>query len=142
MEKKRRLGLDIGDRRIGVALSDPGGVLATPFTIIEYRDEEQALRAIVDIVEQQQVGKIVAGLPYSKDGTIGRQAEKVQLFIGKLASLTDVPIEFRDESLTTVEAQRLMQESGIRQFDKKTGKKIRDDAAAAAVILQRYLDEL
>ena len=136
--KTRRLGLDIGDQKIGVALSDPGGVLASPFTIIRYQDEEQALRAIIGIIDQQQVGQIVAGLPLSKDGTIGHQAEKVQAFIGKLTVLTDVPLEFRDESLTTVEAQERLREAS----PKKSVRKIKDDAAAAAIILQRYLEEL
>ena len=92
----RSLGLDIGDKRIGVALSDPGGILASPFTIIKCRDDRADIEAIIDIVNQQQVGQIIVGLPRSMDGSMGRQAEKVQSFTQKLCSHTEVPVEFRD----------------------------------------------
>ncbi len=133
----RSLGLDIGDRRIGVALSDSGGILASPFTIIDRRDEQQALEAIINIVSQHQVGQIVVGLPRSMDGSIGKQAEKVKAFTQELSNHTEVPVEFRDERLTTVSAKRLMQAART----KKTRRKVRDDAVAAALILQGYLDE-
>ncbi len=133
----RSLGLDIGDKRIGVALSDPGGILASPFTIINRTDDRADVEAIIDIVNQQQVGQIIVGLPRSMDGSIGRQAEKVKSFTQKLCGHTEVPVEFRDERLTTVSAKRLMQSVGR----KKTGGKARDDAIAAALILQGYLDE-
>ncbi len=135
--KTRSLGLDIGDKRIGVALSDPDGILASPITIIERRDDAAGVAAIIDIIDQQQVGQIVVGLPRSMDGSVGRQAEKVQSFIQKLCSRTDVPVEFRDERLTTVSARRLMQSAG----KKKSREKVRDDAIAAALILQGYLEE-
>jgi len=133
----RNLGLDIGDKRIGVALSDPEGILASPFTIITRRDITADVEAIINIVNQQGVERIIVGLPRSMDGSIGRQAEKVEAFAQKLCSHTEVPVEFRDERLTTVSAKRLMQSVG----KKKTGKKARDDAIAAALILQSYLDE-
>lgn len=133
----RSLGLDIGDKRIGVALSDPEGILASPLAIIDRRDDTTDVEAIVNIISRQQVGQIIIGLPRSMDGSIGRQAEKVKSFAEKLSSHTDVPVEFRDERLTTVSAKRLMQSIGR----KKTGKKTRDDAMAAALILQSYLDE-
>ncbi len=120
-----------------MALSDPGGILATPFSIIERRDDKQALEAIINIIDQQQVGRIVAGLPLSMDGSIGEQAKKVAALVEKLRRLTEVPLEFRDERLTTVEARLLMQAART----KKTRRKIRDDAIAAAIILQGYLDE-
>ena len=133
----RSLGLDIGDKRIGVALSDPGGILASPFTILDRRDDAADVEAIIDIVSQQQVEQIVVGLPRSMDGSIGMQAEKVKSFVQKLCSRTEVPVEFRDERLTTVLAKRLMQSVG----KKKSRKKARDDAIAAELILQGYLEE-
>ena len=133
----RSLGLDIGDKRIGVALSDPGGILASPFTILDRRSDAADVAAIIDIVSQQQVEQIVVGLPRSMDGSIGMQAEKVKSFAQKLCSRTEVPVEFRDERLTTVSARRLMQSVGR----KKTHKGARDDAIAAALILQGYLEE-
>lgn len=133
----RRLGLDIGDRRIGVALSDPYGVLASPFTIIDCRDEAADIEAIIDIISQHQVGRIVVGLPRSMDGSLGKQAEKVKAFVDKLCSHIEVPLEFRDERLSTVSAKRLMRAGST----KKRRGKAHDDAAAAAIILQGYLDE-
>ncbi|MFC2041389.1 Holliday junction resolvase RuvX [Chloroflexota bacterium] len=133
----RSLGLDIGDKRIGVALSDVLGILASPFNIIERKGEEEDIGAIIDIVNQHQVKHIIAGLPRSMDGSLGTQAEKVEAFIQKLRSRTEVPVEFRDERLTTVSAKRLMQAAN----SKKTRVKARDDAVAAAIILQAYLDE-
>lgn len=133
----RTMGLDIGDRRIGVALSDPEGILASPFTIIERTDDSQALAAIADIINEQDVGRIIVGLPRSLDGSLGEQAEKVRQFAQKLADSLKVPLEYRDERLTTVMAQRLKRASGGRKGRGKT----RYDAQAAAVILQGYLDE-
>jgi len=131
------MGLDIGDRRIGVALSDPGGILASPFTIIERVGLQQDIEAIAGIARQQEVGRVIIGLPRSMDGTLGSQAGKVQEFVEELRGHLDVPVEFRDERLTSVTARRLLQRSGSR----KGRGKVRYDAAAAAVILQSYLEE-
>jgi len=131
------LGLDIGDKRIGVALSDPQGILASPLTIIDRRDERLDLEAITNIVNQHQVQQIIVGLPRSMNGSIGKQAEKVQAFTQRLCQHTEVPVEFRDERLSTVSAKRLMQSVS----KKKIRNKVRDDAIAAALILQGYLDE-
>ena len=134
----RSLGLDIGDKRIGVALSDPGGILASPFTIINRKDERLDMEAIASIISQQQVEQIIVGLPFSMDGSIGKQAEKVQAFTRKLGEHAEVPMQFRDERLTTVSAKHLMQVVNI----KKNREKVRYDAIAAAIILQGYLDEV
>ena len=120
-----------------MALSDPGGILASPFTIISRTDDRADVEAIINIVSQQQVERIIVGLPFSMDGSMGRQAEKVKTFTQKLSSHTEVPVEFRDERLTTVSAKRLMRAVG----KKKSRWKARDDAIAAALILQGYLDE-
>lgn len=133
----RSLGLDIGDKRIGVALSDPDGILASPFTIIERRDEKQDIEDIVHIIDQHQVKQIIVGLPRSMDGSIGKQAEKVMAFVEHLNKHTQVPVEFRDERLTTVSARRLIQAART----KKARRGAKDDAVAAALILQGYLDE-
>ena len=133
----RCLGLDIGDRWIGVALSDPGGILASPFCIIERIDDDQAIAAIADIINKEQVGQVVVGLPLSLNGTLSGQAEKVNDFAWKLSEHIKTPVEFRDERLTTVMAQRLKRESG----GKKGRGKVRYDSRAAALILQNYLEE-
>ncbi len=120
-----------------MALSDAGGILASPFTIINRRDDRTDVEAITDIISQHEVKQVIVGLPRSMDGSLGKQAEKVENFTQKLCSHIDVPVEFRDERLTTVLAKRLMREART----KKTRKKARDDAIAAALILQGYLDE-
>ena len=121
-----------------MALSDPGGILASPLAIINRRDDRADVEAVIDIVNQQQVKQIIVGLPQSMDGSIGVQAEKVKAFTQKLRAHTEVPVEFRDERLSTVSAKRLMQAVNVR----KTKKKVRHDAIAAALILQGYLDEV
>lgn len=120
-----------------MALSDPDGILASPLTIINCRDDTADVTAIIDIISQQQVKQVVVGLPRSMDGSLGQQAEKVKAFTEKLSSHTEVPVVFRDERLTTVSAKRLMRSAKTR----KAKKKVRYDAIAAALILQGYLDE-
>ena len=133
----RCMGLDIGDRWIGVALSDPSGVLASPFTIIKREADPADLEAIASIISEQGVRQVVAGLPRSMDGRLGRQAEKVKDFVRKLSGYIQIPVEFCDERLTTVSARRFMREAGA----KKSKRARRDDAVAAAIILQGFLDE-
>jgi len=120
-----------------VALSDAGGTLASPFTIINRRDDRTDVEAITDIIGQYEVKQVIVGLPRSMDGSLGMQAGKVKDFTQKLCGYIEVPLEFRDERLSTVSAKRLMREAST----KKTKKKTRDDAIAAALILQGYLDE-
>ncbi len=121
-----------------MALSDSMGILATPHAIIERVEENRDIGAILNIVNRQQVELIIAGLPLSADGSIGPQAEKIKSFIDNLCARTQVPLEFRDESLSTVEARRIMRVSR----SKKNRQKSHDDDVAAAVILQEYLDEI
>jgi putative Holliday junction resolvase len=120
-----------------VALSDPQGILASPFTIINCRDEAADVAAISRIIEQNQVERVIVGLPYSMDGSLGQQAEKVKVFTRRLGEDIKVPVELRDERLTTVWAKNLQREART----KKSRKKVRYDAMAAALILQGYLDE-
>ncbi len=127
----------MGDKRIGVALSDHIGILASPLTIINCQDDIADVEAITDIISQQQVKQVIVGLPRKMDGSLGEQAEKVKAFTQKLCSRTEVPVEFRDERLTTVSAKRLMRAANT----KKAKGKVRHDAIAAALILQGYLDE-
>ena len=134
MAKTRSLGLDIGDRWIGVAMSDPRGILASPLSIIDRTGEPPDVNAILTIIEQNSVEVVVVGLPLSMKGGIGPQAEKVRDFVRRLSEHTRIPIEFRDERLTTVDAQRII------RMNRKS-RKTRDDAVAAALILQGYLDE-
>ena len=134
-ENKRLMGVDYGESRIGVALSDPLGIMATPLTIVSRTRENKDIIALLDIAAENDVARIIIGLPLSMDGSQGPQAEKVKTFAEELARNTDIPIEFKDERLSTVVAKDLVQKA--RKVDRKT----RYDAAAAALILQSYLDE-
>lgn len=129
----RSLGLDIGERRIGVALGDPSGIMATPLTIIERDGDETAIASIREIMEKYRVGRVIIGLPLAPDGGLGMQAQKVKCFAEKLRT-AGASIEYRDERLSTVTARNLMREAA-------KDRRSRDDAIAAAVILQSYLDE-
>jgi putative Holliday junction resolvase len=130
----RTLGLDVGDKRIGVALSDPQGILASPLTIISCRNETADIEAVANIISQHQVERVIVGLPRSMNGSLGKQAEKVKAFVHSLSSQIKIPIEFRDERLSSVSARRLIQDTGRKRVR-------HDDAIAAALILQTYLDE-
>jgi len=134
-ENKRIMGVDYGDSRIGVALSDPLGIMATPLTIVSRIREDKDIFALLDIAADNDVTRIIIGLPISMDGSMGPQAEKVKAFAAELARNTDIPIEFKDERLSTVVAKDLVQKA------RKTDRKTRYDAAAAALILQSYLDD-
>jgi putative Holliday junction resolvase len=128
------LGLDIGDKRIGIALSE--GRLAVPSDVLERTTEEDDLERIADLVRKFDAERIVIGLPRSMDGSIGKQAESVLAFSKALANHISIPIEMCDERLTTVTANQLMRESGTKRKKRKEN----IDALAAAVILQAYID--
>jgi putative Holliday junction resolvase len=132
------MGLDVGDKKIGVALSDPSQVLATPLKTIIRVNDDGAIQEIIDLARKHDVSKIIVGLPYSLSGAIGKQAEKVLLFSKQIAQATDVEIIMQDERLTSVSANQKLREAG------KKGSKLKNemDAAAATVILQAYLDEV
>lgn len=130
----RALGLDVGDARIGLALSDPTGMLASPYGFVERGPSDIA--DIVSVAEENKVDEIVVGLPLSMSGDSGAQAGKVRGFIRDLKSQTDLPIRTVDERLSTVQAQGMLNQSGRR----RQGDRGQLDAAAAAVILQTYLD--
>lgn len=132
----RILGIDVGSRRIGLAISDPDEILATPLTVIDQVGDETALNSIYQLVHEYNIGRIVVGMPRSLDGSLGKQAAEVQDFIAHLAEQSEIPIETWDERLSTVAAQKMMAEAGT----KKSRRKGMTDALAATVILQAYLD--
>ena len=132
----RNLGLDIGEKRIGAAISDPEEILASPLTIIKRDNDEKAIDAILEIITEYKVEKIIIGIPYSLDGNIGNQAKSVIIFKEKLSQYTEVDIEMQDERLSTVAAENLLIDAGVSGKHRKE----RRDAAAAAFILQGYLD--
>jgi putative Holliday junction resolvase len=131
------MALDVGDSRIGVALSDPMEILASPLVIIKRLNEASDILCISKLVNEHKAGKLVVGLPMALSGEEGMQAEKVKAFVSSLKSSLSIPHEMFDERFSTVTAREYMRETG----KKKDRFKKHDDAIAAAVILQNYLDE-
>ena len=134
----RCLGLDIGDKRIGVAISDAEEILATPLGTITKDNDEEAIKVILELVSKHGIQCILVGMPYSLDGNVGKQASKVMAFVEILSKSTKADIKTWDERLSTVAAERLLVEAGT----KKNKRKSQRDAAAAAFVLQGYLDSL
>jgi putative Holliday junction resolvase len=137
----RVLALDVGDRRIGVALSDPTGLLATPLTAVDRLGAQPSeFDEILRLAQEYEVESIVVGMPVTLAGKLGRQARQVRDFIKELSDLTDLPVETVDERYSTVQAQRMLNESERRPSRNRNRDRGHLDAAAAAVILQSYLD--
>lgn len=132
----RGLGLDVGERRIGVSLSDPEGILAMPLTVVDVRTEEEALERIAELAREHEVDRVVVGLPLSMDGSMGLQAQRVTAFADTLAERMEIPVDTWDERLSTVAAGRALTEAGVKRGKKRK----RLDSAAACIILQGYLD--
>ncbi|MEM7345596.1 MAG: Holliday junction resolvase RuvX [Chloroflexota bacterium] len=134
----RYLALDVGERRIGIAVTE-SGLLATPHSVLQRRSKIEDFAYLERLVAELQIERIIVGLPYSLAGheTIGPQARRIQRYAKALGKAVDVPIDYYDESYSTVEAKNYLGQQGLRNPKKaKTG----IDAAAATVILQKYLD--
>jgi putative holliday junction resolvase len=131
----RLMALDIGDARIGLALSDPLRILASPFKILTRTDTVKDIQTILALAKENDVTGLIAGLPVNMDGTQGGQAQKVKDFVKELKLQTQLPVTLKDERLTTVEAKNALKTSH------KNANRLRYDAHAAALILQSYLDE-
>ena len=132
----RVLALDVGEKRIGVALSDPSGVLAFPLTTLPSASQSQDVGAVLRLAAERDVELILVGLPLSLSGRMGPQASLVARFAESLASQAEVPVKTVDERFSTVEAERLVRDAGGRPARQRA----RVDAEAASVILQSYLD--
>jgi putative Holliday junction resolvase len=133
----RALGIDLGSRRIGIAVSDPGGVLASPLRVLERCPDHRADHAaLAAVVAETGAEVVVVGLPLSLNGRAGPAAEAVQLEIAELRAVLPVPVEVIDERLTTVAAGRALRTAGVRSRRQRRVV----DQAAAALILQSWLD--
>jgi len=132
----RIVGLDVGERRIGVAVADERLRVALPAAVVERSELPADLDAIARLVQEQGAEAVVVGLPISLNGSLGPQAQVVKAFGQELAARLALPIEYWDERLSTVEAQRRLATAGHRGPKAKA----RRDALAAAIILQGYLD--
>ena len=132
----RVLALDVGDKRIGIALSDPTRLLASPLTTITRRSEPEDIDSVLRLAKENTVEEIVVGLPLSLSGRAGPQARKVTGFTKRLSERAAVPVKSVDERYSTAQAERLLRQAGAKPSEDRA----RVDAAAAAVILQSYLD--
>ena len=132
----RILCLDVGDVRIGLAMSDIMKIIANPLETLKRKNTQADFDYILNICKQNDVELIISGLPLSMNGQENVQTQKTREFIEVLQSQTNIPIKFVDERLTTVSAQRVLIESGMRRENRKNVV----DKVAAAIILQGYLD--
>jgi putative pre-16S rRNA nuclease len=132
----RIMALDVGGRRIGVALSDSTRVLASPLTTLRAEPRARVIAEIAALVARHEVAELVVGLPLTLNGQIGPQAQLVQAFAEELRHALLAPIHLFDERLTSVAAERMMLDLGI----KPERRKARIDEVAASIILQDFLD--
>ncbi len=133
----RKIALDVGTVRIGIATSDPMGIIASGYeTFFRSNDEEGDLKKIAALAIEKQADTFVIGLPLNMDGTEGEKVTEIRCFAEKLSNYTDAKIVFQDERLSTVSAEKLLIESGMRR--EKRRKVV--DKVAATIILQSYLD--
>ena len=135
-EGARILALDLGDRRIGVALSDPLGLTAHPLLTLTRRSWPADLDTLARLVREHQVGRIVVGLPLGMDGSRGTRVRLAEDFMARAARATGLPVEAWDERLTTVQAKRALLEGDASRARRKAV----IDQVAAVILLQSYLD--
>jgi putative Holliday junction resolvase len=135
----RILGIDFGERRIGLALSDPTGTIAQPLdAIVRRRGKRAPVQALLERIEANDVREIVVGLPLSLTGDDTEWTREVRAFAAKLATRSDRPVHLVDERLTSVAAERAVRSLGLRRRERE--RKDRVDTAAAMLILQSHLD--
>ena len=132
----RVMALDHGTHRVGVAISDDMGMLATPLEFIRAEPAAGCFARIKHLAKEKDAGLILVGMPRNMDGSYGPAAEKVNAFIAILKSEIALPVQTWDERLTSVQANRSLQQSGINSAKART----RVDSAAATILLQAYLD--
>jgi putative Holliday junction resolvase len=135
----RVLAVDWGERRVGIAVSDPQGVIATGLTTLQVNGEEQAVARVAEVVREQEAELVVVGMPLLMSGERGAAAEAAQRFADLLGRRTGLPVDTYDERLTSALSERRLREVGVR----RTGhKKERVDQGAAVALLESYLQRL
>ena len=135
----RKMALDVGDARIGIATSDPMGIIAGPGETYKVTgDSDKDFRYFADYAKNKECDLIVIGLPLNMDGTEGDRAIKTRAFAEAFSAYTPIKIVFQDERLSTVSAEKMLIESGVRREKRKNVV----DKVAASIILQSYLDRI
>jgi putative Holliday junction resolvase len=139
----RFMALDVGEKRVGIATSE-SGLLAAPHSVLHRKSKKEDFARLRRLVEELKIDRIIVGLPYSltSDEKMGPQARRIKRYADALAQFVDIPLEFFDESYSTVDAETYLSAPSFEEGRRKPGKrgKAPIDAAAAAVILQNYLD--
>ena len=133
----RSIGIDFGDARIGISVSDPLGIFASGLETYKRVNLDSDLKHILNLIKEKEANTLVVGLPINMDGTEGVRVEKTKEFCQELKKLCDINIVYIDERLTTVQAEKMLIEQDVRREDRK--KVI--DKVAATIILQSYLDK-
>ncbi len=131
------IALDIGTVRIGIATSDIMEIIASAYEVYRRKNLDSDVKYIAELVSKLEAGEIVIGLPLKLDGTEGQSVEMAKTFGERLSELVTVPIVYQDERLSTVSAERILIESGVRREKRKD----KIDSIAATIILQTYLDK-
>ena len=134
----RMLGVDFGERRVGLAVSDALGMLATPWRTVEVSGRREAVEGVVKACEETEAEQIVVGLPLNMDGTHGPMVEKVDAVVADLRGRVSVPVVTWDERLSSSLVERMLLEADVSRARRKQVR----DKLAAQVILQGYLDSL
>ncbi len=138
MQKHRKMGVDYGDKRIGIALSDLLCIISSPYEVYQNRGEEDALKHLDKIIKDNDVDEVAFGLPLNMDGTEGDRAKLHRAFGEKLADYSGVKVHFIDERLTSAEAEDILISSGVRREKRKE----LIDKIAAQLILQTFIENL
>ena len=133
---ERILALDVGEKHMGVAVSDELGLTAQPITIISRNGLDKDLKEIEKLLREYSIAEIIVGIPFNMDGTAGKSAERVFSFINFLRKRLKIPVKTWDERLTTVSSEKILLEADLSR--KKRKKVI--DKVAASFLLQNYLD--
>lgn len=136
----RIIGLDIGERHTGVAISDATATIARPLETVDHESREEAVTAVADLVQEHGAEMVVVGRPLSLDGSIGPQARLVDRYAQDLIDALDVPVILWDERFSTARADEVLLETRKKKARRRARSSGEIDAIAAAVILQSYLD--
>ena len=135
------MGVDYGEVRIGLAVSDPTGTIATPIEAVKATGQNDAAN-IARVATEREAQGIIVGLPLSLDGSQGPAARKINAFCARLRNFTDLPVITSDERMTTVEAHSLLREAGKSPSKARGAERGKIDSASAAIILDSYMQSL
>ena len=137
MQRTRKMGVDYGDKRIGVALTDALCIISSPYEVFQNLSPEQSLQHLNDLIKQFNVDEVAMGLPLNMDGSEGERAKLHREIGQKLSELSGVKVAFVDERLTSAEAEEILVESKVRREKRKE----LIDKISAQIILQTYLNQ-